>query len=331
MTVWVVKGGRMGEMEELALQEGLVVIDFGFRKSVTDFANRDELRDQMPERTSGANQLWRFANEMQPGDTVVMPRKQPKGVVAVGKIKGGYSYRTDLGNNGLHSREVNWQANDIPRLDFDPDLRNSMNSLLTVSQPKADNAEARIESIVNAPSEDSTPTEVAQDLSDDDALVSNLDEQIEDRIVAHIRKRFSGPGLERLVANILEASGYNVLMTRKGADGGVDVLAGKGDMGFDEPRLCVQVKSGHTRVKVQDYRALQGNLQGYGADQGLLVSLGGFTDAVRKENERSFFKIRLWGPYDVAQRLLATYDHLPQDIRAEIPLKDRKVLVEPEI
>ena len=129
MAVWIVRGGRLGEMEELALQKGLVVIDFGFRKSVTDFANRDDLRDQMPERVSGADQLWRFANEMQPGDTVVMPRKQPKGVVAVGKIKGGYTYRSDLGNNGLHSREVDWEATDIPRLAFDQDLVNSIGSL----------------------------------------------------------------------------------------------------------------------------------------------------------------------------------------------------------
>ena len=66
MTVWVVKGGRVGEMEEFALQQGVAVIDFGLERSVTDFADRAALHDQVP--ASAANQLWRFAHEMREGD-----------------------------------------------------------------------------------------------------------------------------------------------------------------------------------------------------------------------------------------------------------------------
>ena len=107
-------------------------------------------------------------------------------------------------------------------------------------------------------------------------------------------------------------------------------MAGKGELGFSEPRLCVQVKSGHTKVDRPTYQQLQGNIGNFGADHGLLVSLGDFTATVRRANERSFFEIRLWGPYELVERLLATYDHLPPDIRAAIPLQERKVLVESE-
>ena len=153
-----------------------------------------------------------------------------------------------------------------------------------------------------------------------------LSEQITDRILERIRLRFSGWRLGYLVASILRASGYYVVETGQGVGDGVDVVAGQGDMGFGRPRLCVQVKSGGSPVDLPDYNRLQDGIGNYGADHGLLVSLGDFTRAVRNENERSFFQIRLWGPFDLADRLLGVYDALPGDIRGDVPLENLKVL-----
>ena len=159
----------------------------------------------------------------------------------------------------------------------------------------------------------------------------NLDQVIKERIIARFRRQYSGKELEGLVASILRAYGYHVLQTREGPDGGIDVLAGKGDLGFGEPRLCVQVKGRTSPVNLNEYSSLQGNITAFGADHGLLVSLGGFTKPVHDRNEQqSFFTIRLWGPEDLAQRLLESYDSLPQDIRADfrddIPLDTVQVL-----
>ena len=41
----------------------------------------------------------------------------------------------------------------------------------------------------------------------------------------------------------LSAEGYITEFSAPGPDGGVDILAGGGTLGFQEPRLCVQVKS----------------------------------------------------------------------------------------
>ena len=101
-------------------------------------------------------------------------------------------------------------------------------------------------------------------------------------------------------------------------------------MGFGHPRLCVQVKSGRSAVDLADYNRLQGNIGSYGADHGLLVSLGDFTRTVRNENERSFFQIRLWGPSDLVDKLVETYDSLPEYIQSEIPLRNRRILIETE-
>ena len=166
--------------------------------------------------------------------------------------------------------------------------------------------------------------------ADDGSPAIDLEEQIQDRIVQRIRQEFSGTRLEYLVAAVLRSSGYEALETRSGPDGGVDVLAGRGDMGFGEPRLCVQVKSGKAPIGLPEYNRLQGNIQGFGAQHGLLISLSDFTSVVRKENERSLFQIRLWGPHELVDTLLETYDSLPADIRAEIPLQSRRVLVESE-
>ncbi len=342
MNVWVVRGGREGEFEEFALQEGVAVIDFGLRRSVSDFTDKNDLIECLyrepryedltkPKVTSAASQLWRFANEIHSGDMVLMPRKSPK-VVAVGRVASDYHFRSDLTDVGCHTRKVDWRAVDIPRVNFDQDLLYSITGQLTLFQVKKDNAASRIDQIANAhlAGKPVIESEAPIDIPDDDTPDSNLDEQIEDRIVRRIREKFSGLRLERLVAAILRSSGYEALETRSGPDGGVDVLAGRGDMGFGEPRLCVQVKSGSSPVGLPDYNRLQGNIQGFGAQHGLLVSLSDFTSVVRKENERSFFQIRLWGPHELVDSLLETYDSLPADIRADIPLQSRRVLVESE-
>ena len=346
MAVWVVRAGRNGEFEDFFLQEGILVIGFSFDQSVAGFNDMNELRERLASEphnlgadirkvTPAASQLWKFANDIRSGDTVLLPRKTPK-VVAVGQVTGEYSFRSDLAgrlrSTMYHARTIDWQVDDVPRSHFDDDIQKWLSARRTVQEVKIDEAGARVAEVVNTYStgEPVAGLNTKNYVTDDDTPEVDLDDQIRDRIAQMIRVKFPGTGLERLVANILRASGYNAVETRRGPDGGIDVLAGMGDMGFGEPRLCVQVKSGAAPVGIVDYNRLQGNIQGFGAQYGLLVSLGDFTSAVKRENERSFFQIRLWGPYELVDRLLETYDSLSAEIRAEIPLQTRRVPVESE-
>lgn len=334
MTVWTIKGGSRGQYEESFLERGLVALDYGLRQSIADFTDREALRDHLESRT-GADQMWRFYTEVSTGDMVVLPRKRT-GEIAVGRISGPYVYDAEsVGSGAPHTRSVDWEVMDIPRSHFDQDLLNSFGSQLTISQPSsASNAEARIRQIANVFMELETPTvdhpanlpEMATiapvhesaDSSNQAEEEINLDQVIKERIIGRFRRQYAGKELEYLVASILRAYGYHVLQTREGPDGGIDVLAGKGDLGFGEPRLCVQVKGRTSPVSLGEYASLQGNIAAFGADHGLLVSLGGFTKPVHDRNEQqSFFAIRLWGPEDLAQRLLERYDSLPQDIRSD--------------
>ena len=326
MAVWVVRAGGRGEFEQLALNDNVVGIDFSTNQSIDEFQDRVSLR-QFLGSNSAADQLWRFAHEMELGEMVILPCKQPK-VVAVGEIVGNYRY--DPTQRMPHIRSVEWAANDIPRSSFDQDLLYSFGGQLTVFQVNRRNARDRIAQVVsrhNGETSDDAelmPTGVV----DDDTIAVDLEEAIGDRIIERVRQRFTGHRLEYLVENILKAQGYTTLQTRRGADGGIDVVAGKGEMGFAEPRLCVQVKSGVSPVDLPEYDRLLGNIQSFGADHGLLVSLSDFTRPVRNRNESSFFQIRLWGVNELTENLLETYDVLPADIRADIPLADRKVLLE---
>jgi restriction system protein len=68
-------------------------------------------------------------------------------------------------------------------------------------------------------------------------------------------------------------------------------------------------------------RELKGVMGTFGAKRGLLVSWGGFTKPARQEARRLFFEIRLWDSDAVIDKLQETYDRLPADVQAEIPLQ----------
>ena len=122
-------------------------------------------------------------------------------------------------------------------------------------------------------------------------------------------------------------------MSPPGPDGGVDILAGRGSLGLDEPRLCVQVKSQEHPADVIVYRTLQGSMQTFGANQGLLMCWGGFTRSVLSESRQAHFSIRLWDSSDLLGAIYRNYQRLPAEIQAELPLKQVWVLVseEPEV
>lgn len=153
--VWTVRGGRFGEREQEALDEGLVVIgwdDLGMLSRATSVEEIVVLLSAAyPDDSAGtidnwAHQLWRFLTVMQVGDLVVMPRKfQP--VVAIGRITGNYEYVADGAMQGRHTRLVEWLNQAVERSAFGGDLRDSMGSQLTVSELSRRDATKRVETL----------------------------------------------------------------------------------------------------------------------------------------------------------------------------------------
>lgn len=108
-------------------------------------------------------------------------------------------------------------------------------------------------------------------------------------------------------------------------------MAGCGPLGFDQPRLCVQVKSGGGTEGQRTYNELLGVVSKFASQQGLLVSWGGFTNPVKQDAKKDFFRIRLWDQGDLVDAVLQNYERLEADVKAELPLKRIWVMVKEEI
>jgi restriction system protein len=154
-----------------------------------------------------------------------------------------------------------------------------------------------------------------------DAVNVNLEELAADRIERLIEARFKGHDLALLVEAILQAEGYTTYRSPAGADGGADILAGGGQLGFGKPQICVEVKSGSDPADRPTVDKLIGAGQKFGAETCLFVSWGGFKPNVQKELARDFFRVRLWSRKELLEKLFARYDQLPEEIRLSLPLK----------
>ena len=153
------------------------------------------------------------------------------------------------------------------------------------------------------------------------AAPPDLERQCQDLIRDRIAQKFKGHRLATLVAAVLEAQGFRARVSPPGPDGGVDILAGSGPLGFDAPRLAVQVKSQDAKVDVRLLRELAGVMSRFGAEHGLLVGWGGFNQPVRAEAAADHFRIRLWDAADLVGAVAEHYPDLPPQVRAQIPLK----------
>jgi len=326
MTLWMVRAGSRGEQEQEALDNDIVTIRWNEIPSLTDFETREELKAYFEEIAPNkkkraianeAGQLWSFYMKIQRDDLVALPLKT-QSAIAIGKITEDYEYVTDMGEDIHHIRKVEWIRKDIPRTDFPQDILYSLGAYMTVCRIQRNNAEARVRSIVYA------GQDLPGEIDEDEILAEETIDIVEvatDQIRRYIDENIKGHDLTRLVEAIIQAKGYATQRAEPGPDGGVDILAGSGAFGFTSPKLCVQVKSGSSPVDVIVLRNLQGSIQTFNAEQGLLVSWSGFNRKVIREARRSFFTIRLWDSGNLIQEIQKHYTDFPESLKAELPLQ----------
>ncbi|MDI9430651.1 MAG: restriction endonuclease [Planctomycetota bacterium] len=338
MAVWLVRAGLKGEQEDWAIEHGRAVIGWSEMKDLSDYSTPDTLlaglRAAYPEASAGRlrnwrGQLWAFARRIEPGDLVVLPLRG-RDIVAVGKVLGDYEYVPQNPEWTKHTRPVQWIHVDLPRSRFDQDLLYSFGAFMTVCQIKRNNAEERIRAIVEGRTPPLAPAPAGDGVVEGDEVepVMDVAEYAATQIRLWIAQKFAGHALADLVNAILEAQGYVTEVSPPGPDGGVDIIAGRGPMGFDPPRLLVQVKSGDGQQDVKVLRELRGVMQDFKADQGLFVAWGGFRRPVLAEARKNFFELRLWDAGDVVENVLRYYDSFPEELKADLPLKRIWVLVQ---
>lgn len=334
MAIWLVRAGSQGEYEQKFIQEKQIYVTWEeFKVNISKLADRSALAEKLNQNypdtkpktiQNWVSQLWPFAHDMKKGDLVILPLKfQPS--IQIGQITGEYEYDAENPNPFFHWRSVKWIGEAVPRSHFGQDLLYSFGAFLTICRIQRNNAEERIEAMrKNGWKAESLAAAIKPTAASDSAgelARSDLEALVQDQIAQAIAAKFKGHSLTLLVEAILKAQGYTTYRSPEGADGGVDILAGTGALGFGEPRLCVEVKSGETPIDRPTVDKLLGAVTKFGAQEGLFVSWSGFKTNVQKEMAPSFFKIRLWTQKELLEALFANYDRLDADIKAELPLK----------
>ncbi len=283
-----------------------------------------------------ASQVWPFAHEIKQGDLIVLPLKIQR-TIQIGEVTGDYHYEPTGPSPYYHWLPVKWLDESIPRSHFGQDLLYSFGAFMTICRIQRNDAEKRIEQMrANGWKAESLSGVIkpkltsASDESIDSLANTDLEEAAQDQIARLIEARFKGHNLTRLVESILKAQGYVTYRSPEGSDGGADILAGTGSLGFGSPRLCVEVKSESSQIDRPTVDKLLGAITKFGADQGLFVSWSGFKGNVQKELAPSFFRVRLWTSKELLEALFANYDKLDEDIKAELPLKRIWTVAVPE-
>jgi restriction system protein len=332
MAFWMNRAGRHGEYESSFLDSGRIYLQWlEIDRDLSGMNDKGELREFLTQTYPSApegrlrgfvGQIWSFAKGMKPGDWVGMPSKT-KHVIHVGEIVGPYEFDSKAAPDLRHSHRVKWFATDIPRSNFGQDILYKF-APLTICRIDAEDR-IRLMAKNGWKPEGSALKSTAALVEDLEAEAPGVGADFEapalDEIAKLISRKFKGHGMAWLVEKVLQAKGYTTFRSPEGPDFGIDIMAAPGSLGFGQPRIVVQVKSGDTPIDRASVDQLIGTMQNVHAEQGLYVSWGGFKSSVERETARQFFRVRLWDRQKLMEELLENYEELAEELRVELPLK----------
>ncbi|WP_404448093.1 restriction endonuclease [Microbacterium marinum] len=344
---WLVRGSKNPHFDQWMLDSGYTGVDFHELGDLTGAKDLPRMRERialaMPDKSARAvgnyaAQLNAFANRISIGDIVVLPLKSVRRL-AFGVVTGQYTYLA--GDGALnHVRGVDWKRTDVARTAINQDLLYSLGAFSTVVQISRNDAAFRLAKVMEGAEADPgarpgvplTLPAVDDDVVDsDEAIASGAQDIIQysrDRILTVLKEQFAGHTLQDLVAEILRAEGMTCKVPPKGADGGIDIIAGSGVLGISAPTIIVQVKSQPTRVSSEVLDQLGGVVGQHQADHGLLVAMGGLTSPAQAKVDAQRLRVAVWDAEELVDRLLKHYEALPESIKEVIPLRRAWVIDE---
>lgn len=327
-TLWVIHIGNDDRIAMRALDESFVCIGWTAMGDLSPYDTRPKMREAMeatwpdwkPKTVSSSyGQPYRFAHEMQVGDTLVFP-VGPTGEIAIGRVTGPYQWSQDpdlVAHDYNNFRPVEW-LKVVPRTSFSQAALHSFGSFLTVST--SDDYLEEVEAVLKGEALPDVLAIPSPPTESEEEPVPNLYEAAAQETEDYLLKawRRTGAYFEEVVAAVLEAMGYTTTVTPASGDHGVDVVAHPDPLGLERPFIKVQVKSGTSSVGEPEVNQLRGLLNT--GEQGLLISLGKFTKGALSI-ERSSSNLTLIGPKRFVRLFLDHYDQLEPEWRSRFPLK----------
>jgi restriction system protein len=317
---WVVRAGQGGEI--LDQVEAAEVVAIGWRElgDCAGLRTREDFRVRYarayPEDTYTGNsgQPYRFVQDVQLGDTVLTPDKRSRELL-VGEVTGAYRYDPSFADGAYpHLRAVRWRGR-IARDGMSDRFRAStgnMSTLFTV-----DGYDDEIETLLGAPTAAEAPAEAVAEPEPYSFLETTR--ATADELIADLVARVPWYTFEELVAAVLRSLGFCTRLTRRGPDGGVDIVAHPDALGFEEPRVKVQVKHQKGTTGAPDVRNFRSTVAP--GEKGLFVCTGGFTRDALQEPLRAGAPLVLMDRDEFVALLLDNYDALDPEFKALVPLE----------
>ena len=323
--MWMVRSSG-GKYASDFLEQNIVAIGWDeLQMNVSQFTDKKALEAAViecwPNLKDGAvrssvSQLWKFVNIIKTGDTVITYDSATRQYY-VGEISGEHQYQESTIKEFSNTRTVAWRPNPINRDDLSLKTRNSLGSTLTIFKVP-DFAVAEIHAILQGKPM-STLSSPRDDAEDEKAEQTADSVQIKAREL--IKDRIMGLGwdeMEELVAGVLRAMGYKTRVSPSGSDRGKDIVASPDGLGFEQPRIVVEVKHRKGAMGSQEIRSFLGGR--HKDDKGLYVSTGGFTKDAKYEAERATIPLTLVDIDDLVSIVLENYETMDTDSMALIPL-----------
>ncbi|TMV49564.1 restriction endonuclease [Paenibacillus mesophilus] len=263
-------------------------------------------------RLSWAGQVWRFFSEIEVNDRVITYSKETREYL-LGVVTKAHEYRPDIIDPYYPNViSVSWDKKRVPRDMLSQGAKNSLGGILTIF--RVDDWGRELLGLQNGmPEPQSLVTDEEEvEAFDKEVFIEQAKTMIEDLV-----DKLDPWQMQELIAGLLQAMGYQVTVSSKGPDGGVDVLAHRDAFGFEKPIIKVQVKHRHAASGGPEVQQLIG-ANPHGASC-LFVSTGGFTTAAKAAAQHNGVKlIDLAG---IVELINEWYDKMPVEKQSLIPLK----------
>jgi restriction system protein len=240
----------------------------------------------------------------------------------VGTIVGEYVYDTALSAEQPNIRKVKWRGR-IDRDRLTVATRNSLGAISTIFLLPPDAAQ-EVEALLANPQGQAPnkATEEPQAVVVERQQVEELYRDVQARGFEFIKDMviaLDWEEMQELVAGLLRAMGYKTRISPSGSDRGKDIVASPDGLGFEDPRIVVEVKHRTGAMGSQQIRSFLGGR--HESDKGLYVSTGGFSKEARYEAERGRIPVTLMDIDDLVSSLLEHYERLDTETQRLLPLR----------
>lgn len=267
--------------------------------------------------SSYAGQTFRFVREMKMGDNVVTYNPSER-IYLLGTVAGEYEYTPSIQSEHPNRRRVQWRGK-VDRDDLSVSARGSLGSISTLFQVPLEVGQ-ELERLAAQPAgSHATPVTPLAAAADE---VGNQYKDIQNQALEFIKDRVNAldwSDMQELVAGLLRAMGYKTRISPSGSDRGKDIVASRDGLGFEDPRIVVEVKHRAAAMGSQEIRSFLGGP--HERDKGLYVSTGGFTKDARYEAERGRIPVTLMDLDDLVKTLLEHYEQADSQTQRLVPLR----------